>query len=118
MVEIIGEKPAEELKRLSVSVYSTAREHAAKRGIIIADTKFEFGRVRGRITLIDEVLTPDSSRFWPVSAFEPGHGQPSFDKQYVRDWLEDTGWDKTSPPPRCRVKSQRPRARSTSRPTR
>jgi phosphoribosylaminoimidazole-succinocarboxamide synthase len=100
MREIIGEKPADELKRLSVSIYSTAREHAAKRGINIADTKFEFGRVRGRITLIDEVLTPDSSRFWPVSAYEPGHGQPSFDKQYVRDWLEDTGWDKTSEPPR------------------
>jgi phosphoribosylaminoimidazole-succinocarboxamide synthase len=100
MSEIIGEKPADKLRRLSVSVYSTAREHAAKRGIIIADTKFEFGRVRGRITLVDEVLTPDSSRFWPVSAYEPGHGQPSFDKQYVRDWLEDSGWDKASVPPR------------------
>ena len=100
MVEIVGAPVAEELKRLSLDVYSTARDHAAKRGIIIADTKFEFGRVRGRITLIDEVLTPDSSRFWPASAFEPGHGQPSFDKQYVRDWLESTGWDKSSPPPR------------------
>ncbi|MBE0417241.1 MAG: phosphoribosylaminoimidazolesuccinocarboxamide synthase [Coriobacteriia bacterium] len=100
MSGIVGVEPANELKKLSVAVYSAAREHAAKRGIIIADTKFEFGRVRGRITLVDEVLTPDSSRFWPANLYEPGHGQPSFDKQFVRDWLEDSGWDKCSPPPR------------------
>jgi phosphoribosylaminoimidazole-succinocarboxamide synthase len=76
-----------------------ARDHAASRGIIIADTKFEFGLVDGEITLVDEVLTPDSSRFWPADEYEPGHGQPSFDKQFVRDWLEASGWDKTPPPP-------------------
>ncbi len=100
VTEIVGIEAAETLRRLSLDVYSTARDHAAQRGIIIADTKFEFGRVRGRITLIDEALTPDSSRFWPADAYEPGHGQPSFDKQFVRDWLEDSGWDKASPPPR------------------
>lgn len=100
MSEIVGQETAERLRSVSVEVYSAAREHAAKRGIIIADTKFEFGRVRGRMTLIDEVLTPDSSRFWPMDRYEPGHGQPSFDKQYVRDWLEDSGWDKATPPPR------------------
>ena len=99
MVGIIGPEVAEELRRVSIAIYSTAREHAASRGIIIADTKFEFGLVDGAITLIDEVLTPDSSRFWPVDAYEPGHGQPSFDKQYVRDWLVEAGWDKTPPPP-------------------
>lgn len=99
MVEVVGEDAARELRRLSVDIYSAAREHAAARGVIIADTKFEFGLIDGRITLIDEVLTPDSSRFWPADSFEPGHGQPSFDKQYVRDWLETTGWDKTPPPP-------------------
>jgi len=100
MTEIVGTQAAETLRRLSLDIYATARDHAARRGIIIADTKFEFGRVRGRITLVDEVLTPDSSRFWPADAYEPGHGQPSFDKQFVRDWLEDSGWDKVSPPPR------------------
>lgn len=99
MVEIIGEDAARELRRISVEVYSTAREHAAARGVIIADTKFEFGLVDGSITLIDEVLTPDSSRFWPADSYEPGRGQASFDKQFVRDWLEESGWDKTPPPP-------------------
>lgn len=99
MAEIIGVDDAAELSRLSVEVYSKAREHAAARGIIIADTKFEFGRVNGEITLIDEVLTPDSSRFWPADDYAEGRGQASFDKQYVRDWLESTGWDKTPPPP-------------------
>ena len=70
-----------------------------ERGIIIADTKFEWGRVDGELILIDEVLTPDSSRFWPADQYEPGHGQPSFDKQFVRDWLSDTDWDKNSEPP-------------------
>ncbi len=99
MVDIIGLEHAEELRRIAVEVYSRAREHAASRGVIIADTKFEFGLVDGRVTLIDEVLTPDSSRFWPADEYEPGRGQASFDKQYVRDWLESTGWDKSPPPP-------------------
>lgn len=90
---------ARELARLSLEIYRFAREEAARRGIIIADTKFEFGEKDGRILLIDEVLTPDSSRFWAVDDYQPGRPQPSFDKQYVRDWLESTGWDKTPPAP-------------------
>jgi phosphoribosylaminoimidazole-succinocarboxamide synthase len=100
MFEIIGEEHGSALQEASVSVYTAARDHAAPKGIVIADTKFEFGLVDGRVTLVDEVLTPDSSRFWPAATYEPGHGQPSFDKQYVRDWLEDSGWDKTAPAPR------------------
>jgi phosphoribosylaminoimidazole-succinocarboxamide synthase len=81
-------------------VYTSAAEHARERGIILADTKFEFGRrADGTIVLGDEVLTPDSSRFWPADGYEPGHGQPSFDKQYVRDWAANTGWDKSPPAP-------------------
>ena len=99
MVEIIGAEHGAALQEASVSLYSAARDHAAKRGIIIADTKFEFGLADGVVTLVDEVLTPDSSRFWPAAAFKPGRSQPSFDKQYVRDWLTDSGWDKTPPPP-------------------
>ncbi|MDP2183667.1 MAG: phosphoribosylaminoimidazolesuccinocarboxamide synthase [Actinomycetota bacterium] len=99
MVEVIGLPYAEELRDKTVAVYSAAREHAASRGIIIADTKFEFGLIDGQVTLIDEVLTPDSSRFWPADDYESGRGQASFDKQYVRDWLESIGWDKTPPPP-------------------
>jgi phosphoribosylaminoimidazole-succinocarboxamide synthase len=99
MVEVVGGEVAEALRNASIALYSKAREHAAKAGIIIADTKFEFGAVDGQMTLIDEVLTPDSSRFWPMDEYEPGHGQPSFDKQFVRDWLADSGWDKTPPPP-------------------
>jgi phosphoribosylaminoimidazole-succinocarboxamide synthase len=99
MVEIIGIEAAEDLRDKSLAVYSAAREHAASRGIIIADTKFEFGTVDGRVTLVDEVLTPDSSRFWPVASYRPGSGQPSFDKQFVRDWLTDSGWDKSSEAP-------------------
>jgi len=99
MVEIVGQNAAEELREKSIAVYTKAREHAASRGIIIADTKFEFGAVNGEITLIDEVLTPDSSRFWPAELYSPGQGQPSFDKQFVRDWLENSGWDKRPPAP-------------------
>lgn len=99
MFEIVGEEAGAELQEASVSLYSAGRDHAATRGIIIADTKFEFGLVDGAVTLVDEALTPDSSRFWPAVGYEPGHGQPSFDKQYVRDWLESTGWDKTAPAP-------------------
>lgn len=99
MVEEIGRPLAEELRRRSLDVYARAAAYARERGIIIADTKFEWGRVGNEVLLIDEVLTPDSSRFWPADAYEPGHGQPSFDKQFVRDWLETTHWDKNSPPP-------------------
>ena len=97
--EIIGVEDATALRDLSLKVYTTARDHAEKRGIIIADTKFEFGRLGGSIILADEVLTPDSSRFWPGDTYEPGSSQPSFDKQFVRDWLT-ANWDKTGTPPR------------------
>ena len=99
--EIIGDRGLlEELRRLSVEVYELGAAHARERGIILADTKFEFGRrADGTIVLGDEVLTPDSSRFWPADGYEPGHGQPSFDKQYVRDWASGSGWDKTPPAP-------------------
>lgn len=99
MFEIVGDEHGSALQEASVSLYSAARDHAAKRGIIIADTKFEFGLIDGEVTLVDEVLTPDSSRFWPAATYAPGHSQQSFDKQYVRDWLEASGWDKTPPPP-------------------
>lgn len=91
----------ERLRELSLAVYSHAREHARSRGIILADTKFEFGLdpATGAITLGDEVLTPDSSRYWPADQYEPGRGQASFDKQFVRDWASGTGWDKSPPAP-------------------
>jgi phosphoribosylaminoimidazole-succinocarboxamide synthase len=116
MVTITGRETAEELRRRSLDVYRRAADYARARGIIIADTKFEWGRLppltptplprgeRGRgeggeLILIDEVLTPDSSRFWPADQYRPGANPPSFDKQFVRDWLETTSWDKNSPPP-------------------
>jgi phosphoribosylaminoimidazole-succinocarboxamide synthase len=99
MIELVGQEHGSALLESSVSLYSAARDHAASRGIIIADTKFEFGLIDGVVTLVDEVLTPDSSRFWPAATYAPGHGQPSFDKQYVRDWLVASGWDKTPPAP-------------------
>ena len=89
----------EELKEKSLLIYRYARDYAKTRGIIIADTKFEFGFINGKLALIDELLTPDSSRFWAASPYEVGHSQPSFDKQPVRDWLSDSGWDKESPAP-------------------
>ena len=97
--EIIGAEDAAALRDLSLKVYTAARDHAESRGIIIADTKFEFGRLNGQIILADEVLTPDSSRFWPGDSYAPGADQPSFDKQYVRDWLT-ANWDKQGTPPR------------------
>jgi phosphoribosylaminoimidazole-succinocarboxamide synthase len=99
--EIIGDRPLlEELRRLSLALYERGAEHARARGIILADTKFEFGRrADGSIVLGDEVMTPDSSRFWPADGYEPGRSQPSFDKQYVRDWAAGSGWDKTPPAP-------------------
>jgi phosphoribosylaminoimidazole-succinocarboxamide synthase len=89
----------EELEEKSLLIYRYARDYARSRGIIIADTKFEFGLINGKLALIDELLTPDSSRFWDASQCEVGHSQPSFDKQPVRDWLTDSGWDKESPAP-------------------
>jgi phosphoribosylaminoimidazole-succinocarboxamide synthase len=91
---------AQRLRDVSVELYETAAAHALERGIILADTKFEFGHDHGgRLTLGDEALTPDSSRFWPAEGYEPGHGQPSFDKQFVRDWATGTGWDRNPPAP-------------------
>ena len=97
--ELIGEDDAARLRDLAIAVYSKARDHAAAQGIVIADTKFEFGRVDGKIILADEVLTPDSSRFWPGDQYEEGKDQPSFDKQFVRDWLS-ANWDRQGNPPR------------------
>lgn len=98
--EVLGEETTSFLRDTSIRLYSEAREYARARGIIIADTKFEFGRDKsGTITLIDEVLTPDSSRFWPADSYEPGRSQPSFDKQYVRDYLETLDWNKKPPAP-------------------
>ena len=97
--EILGPDLAARVRDASLALYGFAAEHARKRGIIIADTKFEFGLVGEKLILIDEALTPDSSRFWPLDGYEPGGGQPSFDKQYVRDYLESIGWEKTPPAP-------------------
>jgi phosphoribosylaminoimidazole-succinocarboxamide synthase len=95
----IGAEAAEQVRALSVRIYSAARRYAQQRGIIIADTKFEFGHYQGSLILIDEVLTPDSSRFWPAARYEPGRSQPSFDKQFLRDYLETLDWNKTPPAP-------------------
>src|ERR687887_170505 len=99
--ELIGDRPLmEELRRISIEIYDRAADHAAERGIILADTKFEFGASPGaEVVLGDEVLTPDSSRFWPAGEYEPGRPQRSFDKQYLRDWLDEIGWDRTAPAP-------------------
>jgi phosphoribosylaminoimidazole-succinocarboxamide synthase len=99
--EILGDRELlEELRRLTLAIYSFAADHARERGIILADTKFEFGLdADGELTLGDEVLTPDSSRFWPADDYEPGRGQASFDKQFVRDWASSTGWDRNPPAP-------------------
>lgn len=99
MSEIVGAEVAEELRAKTLAVYQTGAEFAATKGILIADTKFEWGRFEDRFILIDEAMTPDSSRFWPADHYEPGRSQSSFDKQFVRDWLESTDWDKNSPPP-------------------
>jgi phosphoribosylaminoimidazole-succinocarboxamide synthase len=96
----VGRDTADTLRRLTLECYERGAALAEKRGIIVADTKFEFGRQGGRLLLVDEVLTPDSSRFWPADRYAPGQSPPSFDKQFVRDWLERTSWDKNSRPPR------------------
>jgi len=102
MAGAVGKEVAETLQSMSLEVYRIAADHAARRGLILADTKFEWGfdEETGELLLVDEVLTPDSSRYWSREAYRPGGSQPSFDKQFVRDWLEATGWDKASPPPR------------------
>jgi phosphoribosylaminoimidazole-succinocarboxamide synthase len=97
---ILGGELAERVKDLSLDIYSRGRDHAAQHGIIVADTKFEFGTVEGELLLIDECLTPDSSRFWPADQYAVGESPPSFDKQFVRDYLETLDWDKTAPGPR------------------
>ena len=99
MVETVGRERAAEARRVSLELYERARAHAEARGIILADTKFEFGVRDGRLIWVDEALTPDSSRFWPRDAYAPGRSQPSFDKQFVRDWLEQSGWSKQPPAP-------------------
>ena len=98
-VNLAGRELAEQAREISLAAYTRAAEWARERGIIIADTKFELGVIDGRLSICDEVLTPDSSRFWPADQWEPGATPPSFDKQPVRDWLEGTGWDKKPPPP-------------------
>ncbi len=97
--EVVGAADAAELKRLTLALYARAADHAEARGLILADTKFEFGRVDGKIVLGDEALTPDSSRFWEKAAWKPGGAQPSFDKQFVRDYLESIAWNKQAPAP-------------------
>ncbi len=97
--KLTGPNIAEQAREASLKIYSGARAYAKERGIIIADTKFEFGMFDGKLILIDEVLTPDSSRFWPADQYQPGRGQPSYDKQFVRDYLETLDWDKTPPAP-------------------
>lgn len=97
--EIVGAAAYDAARSYALAIYKHAAAQALERGVIIADTKFEFGEVDGQVILIDEVLTPDSSRFWPADEYGPGRSQPSFDKQYVRDWLDSTGWDHEPPPP-------------------
>jgi phosphoribosylaminoimidazole-succinocarboxamide synthase len=99
MAELVGADLTAKLRDLTVALYKRGAKHAARRGMLVADTKFEFGRDGDQVVLADEVLTPDSSRFWPAGGWEPGHSPPSFDKQYVRDWLEARDWDKTPPAP-------------------
>ncbi|MBN1273980.1 MAG: phosphoribosylaminoimidazolesuccinocarboxamide synthase [Candidatus Aminicenantes bacterium] len=99
MQKLIGVDLAQKIRKLSLELYRKASLHAVSKGIIIADTKFEFGLLNDQLILIDEIFTPDSSRFWPLETYEPGKSQPSLDKQFVRDYLDSTDWDKKSPPP-------------------
>ncbi len=100
MTRSIGMERAAELRQKTLSLYTAAADFALNRGVIIADTKFEFGIHAGKVILIDEVLTPDSSRFWPTDGYQPGRDQPSFDKQFLRNWLDEQSWNKTAPAPR------------------
>ncbi len=99
VVQLVGPEIAKELEKKSLDIFDQGRRYAEERGILIADTKFEFGMIDGQLTLIDEVLTPDSSRFWPLEGYAPGKSQPSFDKQYLRDWLGTQQWDQSPPAP-------------------
>ncbi len=99
MVGQIGKDLSERVRNLSIGIYDESAKYALEKGIIIADTKFEFGMLNNELIIIDEILTPDSSRFWPLDGYEAGHAQPSFDKQFVRDWLSESGWDKNPPAP-------------------
>jgi len=99
MQKLVGAELSQKVKKISVELYQKASLHALSKGIIIADTKFEFGLLNGEIILVDEIFTPDSSRFWPVASYTPGQSQPSLDKQFVREYLYSTDWDKQSPPP-------------------
>lgn len=116
MAQVVGEEQARKLEELSLRLYREAAQYAEARGIIICDTKFEFGVKDGQLMLVDEALTPDSSRFWPLESYLPGKPQPSFDKQFVRDYLETLTWDKRPPRPPCRPKSSRPRAPNILKP--
>jgi phosphoribosylaminoimidazole-succinocarboxamide synthase len=107
MIRLVGAELAEELRDLTLKVYKKAADYARTRGIIIADTKFEFGRTARGVTLADEVLTPDSSRFWPADKYQPGRAQDSYDKQYVRDYLEEIRWNKQPPAPSLPVEVAR-----------
>lgn len=97
--KLLGEDLCREVERTTLEIFRLAGDYAEQRSLLVADSKFEFGLVNGALTLIDEVLTPDSSRFWAKAGYRPGHSQPSFDKQYLRDWLSAQAWDKTPPPP-------------------
>lgn len=99
LAEVVGPELAKQLEQLSLALYETGARHASGRGLILADTKFEFGKLDGEVILIDEALTPDSSRYWPADQYQPGGPQPSFDKQFLRDFLEASGWNKEPPPP-------------------
>ena len=115
MVELAGRELSEQLRDLSIKIYQTAADYAETRGIIIADTKFEFGRTPGGLVLADEVLTPDSSRFWPKDKYQPGGAQESFDKQYVRDYLEAIKWNKQPPAPALACRGGGPDQREVHR---
>ncbi|NQW18466.1 MAG: phosphoribosylaminoimidazolesuccinocarboxamide synthase [Chloroflexi bacterium] len=99
VIDMVGAEMARKLEEVSIKVFTKAHDYARGKGMILADTKFEFGIIDGELTLIDEVLTPDSSRFWDVNDYEPGNSPPAFDKQFVRDWLSDSGWNKEPPAP-------------------
>ena len=100
LVELLGEEDANALKNATLALYNKVSEFALTKGLILADTKFEFGKIDGKLVVADEMFTPDSSRFWDVNDYEPGHAQKSFDKQYLREWLETLDWDKTYPAPK------------------
>ena len=117
LINLVGDELSQELKEVSFKIYFEAAEKLEEKGIIIADTKFEFGLSNDKIVLIDELLTPDSSRFWPKDDFEPGRSQKSFDKQFVRDYLINSGWDKNPRSPNFRKKSLLKPVKNTLKPT-